>query len=409
MTEEWYYTTGGQQAGPVSWDDLRALAAQRKIAPGDHVWKEGMPEWAEARTVAGLIPAKGPPPLPPVAAVAVVAKPAKATGEVVLEGLGGAVMPGQMNKLEVKLDGKLLGTGSLVAGVRLPFEATVGHHTIEIAMSGGFTSLLGGFGKKVEGAALGRSYPVEFKTAGHYMLTLTRAKVRGMPPSGVEVSLTAEAAQELALAPVTEEVPEEGLVQKGFAAIGRGLSSMRESSRRAQLHGLWESVSGEGVWFLFTKDGGLLRGDGFGAKFRWPDEDSVEVYESGCEATARFQILSLGKHELLLKAGSQTGHFKRGVTITEAQEGRLREEARRRMDELRQQVVGTVGTVAAVLAVGGLAVLCGVAAAGTAGAGGGSGPRRPGLLETHCRDCRSALDVRATRCAFCGSTDIWKL
>ncbi|MBY0460030.1 MAG: DUF4339 domain-containing protein, partial [Gemmataceae bacterium] len=52
MTEEWYYTTGGQQAGPVSWDDLRALAAQRKIAPGDHVWKEGMPEWAEARTAA---------------------------------------------------------------------------------------------------------------------------------------------------------------------------------------------------------------------------------------------------------------------------------------------------------------------------------------------------------------------
>lgn len=32
MSQEWYYTTGGQQAGPVSWDDLAALAAQRKLA-----------------------------------------------------------------------------------------------------------------------------------------------------------------------------------------------------------------------------------------------------------------------------------------------------------------------------------------------------------------------------------------
>jgi hypothetical protein len=385
MDREWYYTTGGQQAGPVSWDDLRSLAAQRKLAPGDHVWNDGMPEWAEARTVANLFPAKGPPPLPPSTAVAVVAKPAKVTGEVVLEGLGGAVMPGQMNKMDVKLDGKPLGTGSLVAGVRLPFEASVGHHTVEVAMSGGFTSLLGGFGKKIEGAASGRSYPVEFQTAGHYLLTLTRAKVRGMPPSGVEVSLTAEAAQELALAPVAEEQVE-GLVQKGFAAIGRGLSNMRESSRRSQLHGLWESVSGEGMWFLFTKDGGLLRGDGFGAKFRWPDDDSVEVYENGCEATARFQIISLGKHELLLKAGSQTGHFKRGVTITEAEEGRLREEARQRMAELRQQTLATLGGVAAIIAVGGLAVLCGAAA--TAGEPSGAAPAaEPAFSQEPCSVC----------------------
>lgn len=407
MDREWYYTTAGQQAGPVSWDDLRALAAQRKLAPGDHVWYDGMPEWAEAKTVAGLFPSKGTPPLPPSTAVAVVAKPAKVTGEVVLEGLGGAVMPGQMNKMEVKLDGKPLGTGSLVAGVRLQFEATVGQHTIEIAMSGGFTSLLGGFGKKIEGAASGRSYPVEFPTAGHYLLTLTRAKVRGMPPSGVEVILTAEAAQELALAPVEEEQVK-GLVQKGFAAIGRGLSSMRESSRRAQLHGLWESVSGEGVWFLFTKDGGLLRGDGFGAKFRWPDDDSVEVYENGCEATARFQIISLGKHELMLKAGSQTGHFKRGVTITEAEEGRLREEARQRMAELRQQTLATLGTVAAVLAAGGLAVLCGAAA--TAGESGGEARAAgPGFSQEPCSVCSQRGWSPSTRgdgakitCNICG-------
>jgi hypothetical protein len=121
---------------------------------------------------------------------------------------------------------------------------------------------------------------------------------------------------------------------------------------------------------MFTRDGGFLRGDGFGAKFRWADDECVEVYENGVEATARFQVLSLGKHELLLKAGTQTGHFKRGVSITEAEEQRLREEARRRMAETRKQVLGAVGTVAAVLAVGGLAVLCGAAMAGAADGGG---------------------------------------
>lgn len=412
MNREWYYTTGGQQAGPVSWDDMRSLAAQKKLAPGDHVWHDGMTEWAEAKTVAGLFPAKGPPPLPPATAVAVVAKPAKVTGEVVLEGLGGAVMPGQMNKMEVKLSGKPLGTGSLVAGVRLPFESTVGNHTIEIAMSGGFTSLLGGFGKKVEGAASGRSYSVEFQTAGHYLLTLTRAKVRGMPPSGVEVSLTAEAAQELALAPVVEEQVE-GLVQKGFAAIGRGVSNMRESSRRAQLHGLWESVSGEGVWFLFTKDSGLLRGDGFAAKFRWADEETVELFESGSDVVVPLKLVSLGKHELILTVGGQSGHFRRVQTITEAVQQQQREEAERRYAEWRDRVVG-------VLALGGLAVLVGTAAVAGGGGGGGvreespakpSGGVKPSVSERVCGSCRGkgwqnigSTDER--RCPTCGGQGV---
>lgn len=386
MKNEWYYTVGGEQAGPVAWDDLKALLAQKKIGASDLVWNEEMPEWAEAKTVPGLLP-KGPPPLPKSNALAV-AKPATVTGEVVLDGLGGGMMPGQLNKMEVKLSGKSLGSGTLVGGVRLPFEATVGAHTVEIAMSGGITSLLGGFGKKLEGAASGRTYPVTFDQPGHYLLTLTPSNVRGLPPSGVEVGLTAESPQQLALAPVAEEEPVEGAVQKGFAAIGRGWSNMRESSRRSQLHGVWEAVDGEGEWFMFTRDGGMLRGDGFGAKFRWPDDDHVEVYEAGCAATARFQVLSLGKHELLLKAGTHTGHFKRGVSITEGEEQRLREEARRRLAETRQQVLGAVGTVAAVLAVGGLAVLCGAAVAGGAAAGGAGGENSgPAYEQEPCGYC----------------------
>ena len=39
-------------------------------------------------------------------------------------------------------------------------------------------------------------------------------------------------------------------------------------SRPALLHGLWEPVTGQALSFMFTKDGAMLRGDGFATKFR---------------------------------------------------------------------------------------------------------------------------------------------
>lgn len=341
------------------------------------------------------MPAKGPPPLPKATAVAVVPTPAKVTGEVVLDALGGAMMPGMMNKIEVKLGGKLLGQGTLVGGVRLPFEASVGTHTVEAAMSGGITSLLGGWGKKLEGSASGRTYPVTFDGPGHYLVTLTPAKVRGLPPSGVEVSLTAEAAQQLALAPVEEEQVE-GLVQKGFAAIGRGLKGMKESSRQAQLNGRWEPVAGVGEWFMFTGDGGMLRGDGFAAKYRWADEETVELFDSGSDAVVPLKLVSLGKHELILTVAGQSGHFRRTQTISEAVEQQQQEEAERRFAEWRDRTVS-------VLALGGLAVLVGtVAVAGgvATAAGGGTGDYK----QVPCPVCKQSgreVGHKERICTYC--------
>ncbi len=41
----WYYVDAGQQAGPISEDDLATLAGSGKIQPDTLVWHEGMATW----------------------------------------------------------------------------------------------------------------------------------------------------------------------------------------------------------------------------------------------------------------------------------------------------------------------------------------------------------------------------
>ena len=66
MASRWFYSKGGTQHGPATSEELKKLARAGTLAPGDLVWKEGTPEWVEARSVPGLLPeAASPPPLPP--------------------------------------------------------------------------------------------------------------------------------------------------------------------------------------------------------------------------------------------------------------------------------------------------------------------------------------------------------
>src|SRR5262245_29066694 len=127
MSDQWYYVVGGQQAGPVSWEALRQLAEQQKLGDGDLVWNATMTGWTPASKVDGLLTPTLPPlppPLPPaIPAMALVAQPGRVTGEVVLAGFGGGNLPGMMNKIEVKLAGKNLGSGTVQGGFRASFEA----------------------------------------------------------------------------------------------------------------------------------------------------------------------------------------------------------------------------------------------------------------------------------------------
>ena len=48
---DWYCYVGGRQYGPVSQDILRSWAAEGRVRPADYVWREGMTNWAPARSV----------------------------------------------------------------------------------------------------------------------------------------------------------------------------------------------------------------------------------------------------------------------------------------------------------------------------------------------------------------------
>ncbi|WP_299900596.1 SPFH domain-containing protein [uncultured Aquimarina sp.] len=64
---QYYYAVNGQQAGPVSFDQLKALFANRTVNKDSLVWKQGMANWTAIKDVEELKPFLGgstPPPLP---------------------------------------------------------------------------------------------------------------------------------------------------------------------------------------------------------------------------------------------------------------------------------------------------------------------------------------------------------
>jgi uncharacterized RDD family membrane protein YckC len=60
MSQNWYFTQGGQQVGPVEFGQLQQMAASGQVGPSDLVWCEGMPSWVGASTIPGLSPGAQP-------------------------------------------------------------------------------------------------------------------------------------------------------------------------------------------------------------------------------------------------------------------------------------------------------------------------------------------------------------
>ena len=53
---QWYISRGGQRVGPLDAAQLKQMAGNGQLQPTDHVWREGMAEWASAKQVKGLFP-----------------------------------------------------------------------------------------------------------------------------------------------------------------------------------------------------------------------------------------------------------------------------------------------------------------------------------------------------------------
>jgi GYF domain 2 len=60
MTTGWHYAKQGalpgQQTGPLTWEELWALAQSGALAPADMVWHQTLPGWVPAADVSGLLP-----------------------------------------------------------------------------------------------------------------------------------------------------------------------------------------------------------------------------------------------------------------------------------------------------------------------------------------------------------------
>ena len=53
---DWYYSKDAAQHGPVALEELQAKIRSGEVAPDALVWKDGMPDWAQAASVPGLVP-----------------------------------------------------------------------------------------------------------------------------------------------------------------------------------------------------------------------------------------------------------------------------------------------------------------------------------------------------------------
>jgi uncharacterized RDD family membrane protein YckC len=51
MGQQWHYTQGGAQAGPVDVEALRQMVAAGQLGPDELVWTDGMPEWQRAGNI----------------------------------------------------------------------------------------------------------------------------------------------------------------------------------------------------------------------------------------------------------------------------------------------------------------------------------------------------------------------
>lgn len=58
MNADWFYSKDETRLGPVTEDELKRLATDGQLKPSDLVWRDGMPDWVEARTVSVLYPPK---------------------------------------------------------------------------------------------------------------------------------------------------------------------------------------------------------------------------------------------------------------------------------------------------------------------------------------------------------------
>jgi hypothetical protein len=111
-TDLYHYTENGQTKGPVTAQQLKALADSGRIQANTYVWKEGLPDWVPAASLQGLLPqAQG------IIAQNRVPSQAQARPATILEAGAGAAPQTQVKLLVGVIIGGVLLLSAIVAGV----------------------------------------------------------------------------------------------------------------------------------------------------------------------------------------------------------------------------------------------------------------------------------------------------
>jgi TM2 domain-containing membrane protein YozV len=63
MADAWYLSHDGRQSfGPYTTEEMKEFAASGRVGAGSKVWRDGMADWVEARTMPELFGGRTPPP-----------------------------------------------------------------------------------------------------------------------------------------------------------------------------------------------------------------------------------------------------------------------------------------------------------------------------------------------------------
>jgi uncharacterized RDD family membrane protein YckC len=54
MAPNWHYAKGTKQSGPITLEEILGLIASGHLSPSNKVWREGMSDWVEAKSVPEL-------------------------------------------------------------------------------------------------------------------------------------------------------------------------------------------------------------------------------------------------------------------------------------------------------------------------------------------------------------------
>ena len=183
--------------------------------------------------------------------------------------------------------------------------------------------------------------------------------------------------------------------------------SIKKDTRRRLLNAKWESVDGNSPAIQFTEDGAMIRFDGFAAKYtlsgKSPDE-VITIQVAG--QTTELRVLTLSRDEMVLAGEGGACHYRRGVSISNAEAKRRAAEIMEKMKVIGKAAAVTAGAIGAGIAVLGVAAVA--AGAGVASSAGGSGGKKMLGNWCCCNKCGMDIPPAASICPHCGSNDLAK-